>query len=143
MTVTLAGLFLSAFLSATLLPGSSELLLAGLISTKQAPMALALVVATAGNTLGSCVNWGIGRFLAHFRDHRWFPVKPDTFDQYSAWYRRWGAWTLLLSWMPIVGDPITVIAGIARTPLLLFTAIVLVAKGLRYLVVASAVSPVI
>ena len=137
VTGILASLFFSAFLAATLLPGSSEAVLVTILATGSASTGMAVVVATVGNTLGSCVNWGIGRFFAHYRSHRWFPVTPDKFERYTAWYQRWGIWSLLLSWMPFVGDPITVIAGVTRTPFLLFTAIVLVAKGARYLAVAG------
>lgn len=139
MMTLLAGLFLSAFLSATLLPGSSEVFLAGILSQNSAPVGLAVFVATVGNTAGSCVNWYIGRFFAHFRYHRRFPVNPGQYEQYSSWYRRWGIWSLLLSWVPVIGDPLTVIAGAARTPIVLFTGIVFVAKGVRYLFVAGLV----
>ncbi len=130
-------LFIAAFTSATLLPGSSELVLLGVLAGGEISLPLAIGVATLGNTLGSCINWAIGRFFAHYRDHRWFPVGEAKFDQYTRWYQRWGLWSLLLSWVPIIGDPLTVIAGIARTPLWLFVPIVLVAKLGRYLIVAG------
>ncbi len=140
MTGLLVGLFFAAFLAATLLPGSSEAALAGVLATGKTSTGMAIVVATIGNTLGSCVNWIIGRFFAKFQAKRWFPIGPDKFDRYSAWYRRWGVWSLFISWMPVIGDPLTVIAGVARTPLLLFIVIVLAAKGARYLAVAGVVS---
>jgi membrane protein YqaA with SNARE-associated domain len=139
MTGILASLFVSAFLAATLVPGVSEVALAGVVASDAAPVGLAILVATVGNTLGSCVNWGLGRYFAHLRHHRWFPVPAERFDRYGEWFRRWGVWSLLLSWMPVVGDPLTVIAGIARTPLALFIAIVVLAKGARYLVLAGVV----
>ncbi|MCP8938806.1 DedA family protein [Alsobacter sp. SYSU M60028] len=135
----LAGLFTAAFLSATLLPGSSELAFVGLLATGRVDLATALAVATVGNTLGSCANWAVGRFLAAWRDHPRFPVKPDRFDRYCDWYRRYGLWSLLLSWTPVIGDPLTVIAGVFRTPLWLFTPIVAFAKLARYLAVAGVV----
>jgi membrane protein YqaA with SNARE-associated domain len=135
----LASLFVSAFLAATLVPGVSEVALTGVLASDAAPVGLAILVATIGNTLGSCVNWGLGRYFAHFRTRRWFPVPEEKFDRYAEWFRRWGVWSLLLSWMPIIGDPLTVIAGIARTPLVLFTAIVFLAKAARYLVLAGVV----
>jgi len=137
-TITLLGsLFLSALLSATLLPGTSEITLTGMIAAGHIPVVTAILVATIGNTLGSCLNWGIGRFFAGFQNRRWFPVPADRFGYYSEWFRRWGLWSLLLSWVPVIGDPLTVVAGIARTPLLIFTSIVLVAKGIRYMIVAG------
>ena len=137
MTAILGGLFLSAFLSATLLPGTSEAALAGIVAASQVPPSIAILVATIGNTAGSCVNWGLGRFFVHFRDRAWFPVSPAQLDRYGSWFRRWGVWSLLLSWLPVVGDPLTVIAGMARTHWLVFTSIVFVAKGARYLFVAG------
>lgn len=135
----LASLFVSALVSATILPGMSEAVLAGVLTVGVSAAAVAVAVATAGNTLGSVVNWGIGRFLAGYRDHPRFPVSPETFERYVAAFQRWGVWLLLLSWVPVVGDPLTVIAGVLRTPLWLFVAIVAVAKLARYLVVAGLV----
>ena len=133
----LFGLFISAFLSATLLPGSSEAALVALLATGDFSPWIAVSVAAIGNTLGSCVNWVLGRFSAQFRHKKWFPISEDKFDQYTAWYAKWGVWSLLLSWAPIIGDPLTAIAGFARTPLPIFVAIVFVAKFLRYLAVAG------
>lgn len=137
MSPLVTALFISAFTSATLLPGSSEAVLLGVLASAKVSMGTAIAAATIGNTLGSCINWVIGRFFAHYRFHKWFPVPEQKFDQFTIWYQRWGVWSLLLSWMPVVGDPLTVIAGVSRTPLVLFTAIVAVAKALRYLAVAG------
>ncbi len=139
----MTGLFLAGFLSATLLPGSSEAALAALLASGRVDPALAVAAATVGNTLGSCVNWAIGAFLAGYRDHPRFPVKPEVFDRYAGWYARWGVWSLLLSWAPIIGDPLTVVAGVFRTPFPLFAAVVFVAKFVRYLVVAGVVTLVV
>lgn len=136
-TTLLGSLFLSAFLSATLLPGTSEIALTGMIAGGHVPVIAAILTATIGNTLGSCFNWGIGRFFAGFQSHRWFPVPAVKFDYYSDWFRRWGVWSLLMSWVPVIGDPLTVIAGAARTPIVIFTLIVFIAKGIRYLMVAG------
>jgi membrane protein YqaA with SNARE-associated domain len=101
---------------------------------------MAIIVATLGNTAGSCVNWAMGRYLAHFRHKSWFPVHEDKFDRYARWYNRWGVWSLLASWVPIIGDPLTVLAGVARTRFSLFVTVVLLAKAVRYLFVAGLVS---
>lgn len=140
-----AGLFLAGFLSATLLPGSSEaaLVLALAGETTDRTTIIAIAAATTGNTLGSCVNWAIGRFLGRLREHPRFPVSAATFERYAAWYGRWGVWSLLLSWAPVIGDPLTVIAGMFRTPLVIFVPVVAAAKLARYLVVAGAVELVI
>lgn len=135
----LLGLLVSAFTSATLLPGSSEAVLAGIIAFGSVSLWTAVIVATIGNTLGSLVNWGIGWFAGRFRDHHRFPLTPEHYRRYSELYARWGVWSLLFSWMPVIGDPLTVIAGLMRTPLWIFLPLVLVAKGARYLVIAGVV----
>lgn len=136
----LAGLFLAAFLSATLLPGGSEAALAAVLALGRADPAAAITIATLGNTLGSTVNWAIGRFLARFRDHPRFPVGPERLERTTALYRRWGVWSLLLSWVPVIGDPLTVVGGVLGTPLPVFVGLVALAKFVRYLVVAGLVS---
>jgi membrane protein YqaA with SNARE-associated domain len=95
-----------------------------------------LPVATVGNVLGSSVNWTMGRFLAHYADRRWFPASPHQLDQAAAWYARWGHWSLLGAWLPVVGDPLTLAAGVLREPFWRFVLIVTLAKGGRYLVLA-------
>ncbi len=129
------GLFLSAFLSATLLPGSSEALLTGLVLADQGAPWLLLTAAVTGNVLGSLVNWVCGRFLAAFRDRRWFPVSPRRYAQAVAWFERYGVWSLLFAWAPVVGDPLTVIAGALRVGFLPFLLLVTVGKVVRYLIV--------
>lgn len=133
------GLFLSAFTSATILPGSSEAVLAGILAFGTVGVGLAVIVATFGNTLGSIVNWAIGRFVAGYSDHRRFPLTPAQFERYSARYRQWGVWSLLLSWVPIVGDPLIIVAGVMRTPLWIFIPLVALAKGTRYVMIAGLV----
>ena len=71
-----------------------------------------------------------------FQDRTWFPIKRNSLAKAEAWYGKYGRWSLLLSWMPVVGDPITLVAGILREPFLSFIAIVAVAKTVRYIVVA-------
>jgi membrane protein YqaA with SNARE-associated domain len=98
-----------------------------------------VLVATMGNTLGSAANWLLGRYLVHFKDRRWFPVKPVLIDRATGWYQRWGLWSLLLAWAPFSGDPLTLVAGILRVNLWLFLALVGVGKLARYLAVVTAV----
>jgi membrane protein YqaA with SNARE-associated domain len=133
------GLFLVAFAAATILPAQSEAALAGLLATGSFSPAMLVLVASIGNVLGSAVNWGLGRGVERFRDRPWFPLRPATLNRATTWYRRYGRWSLLLSWMPIVGDPLTLVAGVLREPLWSFVAIVALAKVSRYLVVAGAV----
>ena len=132
------GLFSSALIAATLLPAQSELVLAGLLMAgKQSPTAL-ILVATVGNVLGSAINWWLGRYLEHFKDRRWFPFNPPVLDRAAGWYHRYGRWSLLLSWAPIIGDPLTLVAGVLREPFRSFIVIVTLAKLGRYLVLAAA-----
>lgn len=98
-----------------------------------------ILVASIGNILGSTANWVLGRGIERFRDRPWFPVRPAALGRATGWYRRYGRWSLLLSWVPIIGDPLTVVAGVLREPLWSFVAIVAVAKVMRYLAVAGAV----
>jgi membrane protein YqaA with SNARE-associated domain len=129
-------LALAAFGAATLLPFQSEIVFVGLIAAGTVGVTEAVVVASVFNTLGSVVNWVMGLFIEHWRDSRWFPVTPEQLEKAQHWYERWGVWTLLLSWAPF-GDGFTVIAGIMRTPLWLFTLLVGAVKTLRYLVLAG------
>ncbi len=134
-----AGLFLAALAAATILPMQSEAVLAGLLATGHYPAWLLITVASVGNVLGSVINWALGRGIAHYRDRPWFPVKADTLERAQGWYRRYGRWSLLLSWAPIIGDPLTVAAGVMREPLPIFLLLVTIAKVGRYLVLAAAV----
>jgi membrane protein YqaA with SNARE-associated domain len=135
-----SSLLLSAFLAATLLPGSSEALLTSFIATEKGTPFVLLAVATVGNVAGSAVNWGLGRFLIHYRDRKWFPVSEHRYRQALGWYERFGLWSLLFAWLPIVGDPLTVIAGTFRTRFPLFLLLVSIGKCGRYLVVVAAAS---
>jgi len=130
-------LFSAAFIAATLLPAQSELALAGLLTLGEQPAWALVVVATAGNVLGSGTNWLIGRYFMRFKDRRWFPATGERLDKAQAWYRKYGRWSLLLSWAPVIGDPLTLIAGVLREPFASFCCIVLIAKLGRYLVVAG------
>ncbi len=131
----LAGLFAAAFGAATLLPFQSEVVFVALQLAGTASLGALLIVASVGNTLGSVVNYVMGRGLEHFRHRRWFPVTEAQLARARGWYARWGVWTLLMSWAPL-GDGFTVVAGIMRTPVWLFVTLVAIAKTGRYLVLA-------
>ena len=133
-----AGLFLSSFISATVLPGSSEAVLLALLAMGHGDPAALLAVATAGNVLGSVSIWVLGRFCAGLRDRPWFPVSADAYDRAVGWFRRWGVWSLLLSWVPLAGDGITLVAGLLRVHLLTFLLLITLSKLARYSVLFAA-----
>ena len=133
------GLFAAALVAATILPAQSELLLAGLLAAGEQSPVLLVTFASLGNVLGSIINWGLGRFLIHLRHRRWFPLKPAAYDRTVGWFNRYGLWSLLLAWVPVIGDPLTVVAGALRVDLLRFTVLVAIGKVGRYVFIALSV----
>ncbi|WP_286917222.1 MULTISPECIES: YqaA family protein [Pseudomonas] len=131
------GLFLAAFGAATLLPMQSEAVLVGMLLSDRYIISTLLAVAIVGNVLGSVLNWVLGRCVERFRHKRWFPVSEAKLAKAQQSYLRYGHWSLLLSWVPIIGDPLTVVAGVMREPFWRFLLIVTLAKGMRYLVLAA------
>ena len=81
------------------------------------PVWALLLVASAGNVLGSVVNWWLGGQLLRLRTRRWFPVSAPALERAQCRYQRYGSWSLLLSWAPIMGDPLTLAAGVMKEPL--------------------------
>ena len=127
-------LFGSAFLAATIFPFYSEVILFALMREGGDPLLL-LIVATAGNTLGALVNWWMGLYLLHFQDRRWFYFSREQIEKAQHWFQRFGIWSLLLAWMPVGGDALTLIAGIMKVRLWTFLVLVGTGKALRYLFV--------
>ena len=127
----------SAFLSATLLPGSSEAVLIGFLASAKGQPGLLIAVATVGNVAGSVANYALGYFAQRFKDKPWFPISDATNARAQRWFAKYGVWSLLLSWVPIVGDPLTLIAGAMRVRLLPFLVLVTVGKLSRYGLVAA------
>lgn len=126
------GLFLAAFGAASLLPMQSEAVLVAMLLSDRYVVTALLLVATLGNVLGSVLNWWLGRSVERFRHKRWFPVTPDKLNRAQQFYGRYGRWSLLLSWVPVIGDPLTLIAGVMGEPLWRFVLIVTLAKAARY-----------
>lgn len=124
-------LFGSAFLAATILPFYSEVLLYALLREGYDPLML-VIVATLGNTLGAVVNWVLGLYLLHFQDRRWFYFSSRQIETAQRWYQRYGFWSLLMAWLPIGGDALTLIGGIMKVRLWLFLLLVGTGKCLRY-----------
>ena len=128
-------LFFISFLAATILPFSSELTLAGLISTSNYDNLLLLVVASFGNVLGSVFNWSLGFYSRNLSTKKWFPFKETQIERSSKWFSKFGKWSLLFAWLPIVGDPLTFVAGLLRVRFLDFVILVAIGKVSRYLIV--------
>lgn len=127
-------LFFSALGAATVLPIASEATL--LVLLKQEYNAWLLwLVATLGNTLGSVINAILGRYFLRYKHKRWFPLSPQKLARSQQWYARFGLWSLLFAWLPVVGDAITLAAGIMRAHWLPFVALVALGKGARYALV--------
>src|SRR5690606_11351867 len=132
----LFSMFAVAFAAATFLPFPSEILFATLQVQGATPVWLLITVASVGNTLGSVLNFGIGWHVSRFAGRPWFPATPAQMQRARIWFARWGVWTLLLSWAPM-GDAVTLVAGVVRTPLWLFVLLVGLAKTARYCVLAA------
>lgn len=133
------GLFLAALFAATLIPAQSEGLLTGLLLAGSQPPVLLVAAASFGNVLGSVINWLIGRGVERFRERRWFPANPAQLGRAQARYQRLGYWSLLLAWVPVIGDPLTLVAGIMREPLWRFLLLVSIGKIGRYVALALGV----
>lgn len=123
-----------AFLAATVLPLYSEVVLAAALADPERSRFALWAAATAGNTLGAAVNWLMGRYAAHWRGRKWFPASEAAMDKAESWFQRRGVWTLLLAWMPVGGDALTVVAGLLRVRFDLFFVLVAIGKGARYAV---------
>ncbi|MCU0815121.1 MAG: DedA family protein [Cypionkella sp.] len=134
-SVTLPGLFIAAFLAATPVPFQSEVVFLALLATGAAEVWALVAVASAGNILGSCLTYAVGRGLGGARAARWFPIKPAQMAKAEAWFQRWGVWSLLVSWLP-GGDILVALAGLWRVPLPVFLVLITIAKTLRYAAVA-------
>jgi len=132
-----AGLFVSAFLAGSILPAQSEAVLAALLIAGRQPAWLLVLVASLGNIAGAVLNYGLGRSADRFRHWRWFPLSAAGWERSARLFNRWGQWSLLLSWLPIIGDGFTVLAGVARTPVWRFLMLVSIAKAGRYVVLAA------
>ena len=128
-------LFAISFLAATILPFSSELTLAGLIATSDYDNLLLLIAASFGNVLGSVVNWALGSYSRNLATKKWFPFKETQIERSSKWFRKFGKWSLLFAWVPVVGDPLTLVAGILRVKFIDFIILVAIGKVSRYLIV--------
>jgi len=126
-------LLIISFLAATILPLSSELVLSTMLLTDSFDKYLLLVVASFGNIFGSSVNWYLGKKILIFKDKKWFPVNEKQIAKSEMYFKKYGIWSLLLAWVPIIGDPLTVIAGVLRVNFFTFLLLVSISKTSRYI----------
>ena len=133
----LAGLALSAFLAATFLPGTTEVVLLALIAAADIEPWLLIAVASVFNVLGSGVNYAIGWYLVRFRGSRFMPVSERRLDQAQGWFRRYGVWSLLLSWVPFVGDAFPVVAGLMRANPWIAFPLIAIGKTARFVAIVA------
>ncbi len=131
------GLFVTALLAATLIPVSSEVVLGALSAAQGAEIWWLVAVASLGNTLGAVINWVLGGACLRWREKRWFPFKPAALARATLHFNRFGSWSLLFAWLPIVGDPLTFAAGVLRVNFWLFVTLVAIGKTARYAVIAG------
>ena len=137
MELELAVLAVVAFLSATLIPLGSEAVVVTMVLDNSAPLLAVFGVACVANTLGACVNWWLGQHLLVYQNKRWFPVKARELARAQNWFQRYGMWSLLFAWMPLVGDGITVVAGVMKARFAAFVALTLIGKSARYAAVIA------
>ena len=129
-------LFTSSFVSSTVLPGHSELTLTAFIFLNKFSITNLVLIASIGNILGSILNWYLGFYFVKFKQKKWFPISHSQLEKSSLWFTNYGKWTLFLSWVPFIGDPLTVVAGILRIPIITFLIIVSISKILRYVFIS-------
>lgn len=96
---------------------------------------LVWLIASFGNSLGALLNWWLGKYLTRFKHTRWFPCSEASLERAQSWFQRYGSWTLVLAWLPVVGDGLTVVAGMMRVRLMVFMILVTTGKALRYAVI--------
>lgn len=130
--------FSTAFVAATLLPAQSEAVLLGMLHLSQQSVILLVFLASLGNVLGSVTNWWLGTQAQRFKDRSWFPVSAKRLEQAQAYYQRYGSWILLLSWLPVIGDPITLVSGVLKESFYRFLILVTIAKAGRYIIISLA-----
>jgi membrane protein YqaA with SNARE-associated domain len=131
----LLSLFLLSFCASTLLPLGSEWLLVALLLDGSNPLN-SVLIATLGNSLGAATSYLVGRWGSDWLLSGLLRIDQARQQQAESWFNRYGSWALLLSWLPVVGDPLCLVSGSLKTPLLRFALLVTSGKGLRYATVA-------
>jgi membrane protein YqaA with SNARE-associated domain len=128
-------LFFSALISATLFPGGSEALLLYRLNAGGEPITL-MMIATLGNVLGSLITYAMGRLGNEAARRKWLRVSAQRRRQAEQWFERFGRPALLLAWLPVIGDPLCLVAGLLRCGLIQFLALVAIGKLARYAALA-------
>jgi len=129
-------LFTISFLAATILPLSSELMLASMLSIESYNRTLLIIFSSLGNILGSVFNWVLGFYFIKLQNKKWFPFKKKQISKSSLWFEKYGKWSLLFAWVPVIGDPLTFVAGTMKTKVLSFIILVSFGKIARYLFIS-------
>ena len=124
-----------SFMVATIIPFGSEMYFATLLSLGKYNSFLLLVSASVGNVLGSVFNWVCGYYVNYFIKKPWFPISENKIQKGTKIFNKYGKWSLLLSWVPFIGDPITFVAGTLRYSFLPFLLLVSIGKIARYLMI--------
>ena len=122
-------------LAATILPLSSEIVLTTMLLTNLFEKNILLIVASFGNILGSIFNWYLGKKITIFQDRKWFPVSPEQLNKSQKYFQKYGFWSLLLAWVPIIGDPLTLLAGVLNVRFSIFLLLVSISKISRYILI--------
>jgi membrane protein YqaA with SNARE-associated domain len=140
--IPFVGLFWTSLIAGTLLPfvpGSSEMAMAGLLALEAGPVMALIATAIFANTLGATANFFVGKHIARFSEHRWFPLTPHALKRTTAWFQRYGIWTVLLCFVPTFGDAITVAAGVLRADFRVFLMLAAIGKSVGHIAVAGGV----
>jgi len=126
-------LSLISFLAATILPFSSEVVLTTMYLSNSFEPYFLLIFASIGNIMGSITNWYLGKKITLFQNRKWFPVTPDQLERSRKYFQKYGLWSLLLAWVPIIGDPLTLLAGVLKVRFGIFFVLVSISKISRYI----------
>ena len=125
-------LFLISFLAATILPFSSEVVLTTMYLSNSFETYFLLIFASIGNIMGSITNWYLGKKITLFQNCKWFPVSREQLEGSRKYFQKYGLWSLLLAWVPIIGDPLTLLAGVLKVRFIIFFVLVSISKISRY-----------
>lgn len=125
-------LSLISFLAATILPFSSEIVLTTMYLSNSFETYFLLIFASIGNIMGSITNWYLGKKITLFQNRKWFPVSAEQLESSREYFQKYGLWSLLLAWVPIIGDPLTLLAGVLKVRFGIFFVLVSISKISRY-----------